>query len=277
MENGVTYIDVDAFHTCNNLKKMIIGDNVEVIKHAAFCYCYSLESLIIGDGVKEIPTLMCYCNYNLTYLHLGKNVSALGAGYLAECRKLKDVDISKENKNYIVLDGVVYNSEKNKIISCPSGISGEFKIKDDVVSIETGAFYGCSLITNVDFGKGVKIINTKAFKDCNGLTELIIDGNVTDIASDAFHTCSNLKKVKLESNVTNLLGACFCWCSKLEEVEIGNGVKSIGVNLFYGDSKLTEVTYNGSIDEWNKITKKSGWNANTKIQTIICKDGNIEL
>ena len=82
---------------------------------------------------------------------------------------------------------------------------------------------------------------------------------------------ANLKKV---NNVTNLLGACCCWCSNLEEVEIGKGVKSIGKNLFYGDSKLTDIFYNGSIDEWNKISKDPAWNANTKIQTIICKDGN---
>lgn len=250
---------------------------MEYIKRAAFCYCYSLESLIIGDGVKEIPGQMCYQDNKLEYLYLGKNVNIIGLYYLNGCTKLKSIDISKENKSFTVLDGVVYNSEKNRIISCPPGISGDFNIKDNVVSIEKGAFYSCSLITKVDFGNGVKTINSLAFGECTGLTEVIINGNVTDIASDAFHTCANLKKVKLDNNVTNLLGACFCWCSNLEEVEIGKGVKSIGRNLFYGDSKLTDIFYNGSIDEWNKISKDPAWNANTKIQTIICKDGNIEL
>ena len=42
-------------------------------------------------------------------------------------------------------------------------------------------------------------------------------------------------------------------------------------------NNLSNITFNGTINEWNNITKESNWNYGSNIQTITCEDGVINL
>ena len=53
------------------------------------------------------------------------------------------------------------------------------------VSVGAGAFYGCTKLTNIDFGKIVGSIGDSAFYGCVGITSVIAP-YVTEIGEEAF-------------------------------------------------------------------------------------------
>ena len=54
--------------------------------------------------------------------------------------------------------------------------------------------------------------------------------------------------------VSSIANLAFYMRSMLKSVTIPNSVTSIGVNAFYNCSTLTDVYYDGTEEEWNKIT-----------------------
>ena len=63
--------------------------------------------------------------------------------------------------------------------------------------------------------------------------------------------------------VTGIGQFAFRDCSSLESIVIPAGVTSIGYQAFYSCRNLTSITFGGTEDEWNAISKGSKWNAAT--------------
>ena len=77
--------------------------------------------------------------------------------------------------------------------------------------------------------------------------------------------------------MTSIGDSAFGGCSSLTSVTIGNGVTSIGDWAFSGCSSLTSVEYEGTKEDWNKITKESGWNEEISAKKVVCSDGDINF
>lgn len=60
-------------------------------------------------------------------------------------------------------------------------------------------------------------------------------------------------------------------------VTIPNSVTSIGENAFEYCKNLTEINFDGTIAEWNAITKGYNWNRQVSATKVICTDGEVEL
>ena len=54
--------------------------------------------------------------------------------------------------------------------------------------------------------------------------------------------------------MTSIEKFAFYNCTSMTSITIPNSVTSIGGNAFYNCSTLTDVYYDGSEEEWNKIT-----------------------
>jgi hypothetical protein len=63
----------------------------------------------------------------------------------------------------------------------------------------------------------------------------------------------------------------------LASITIPNGVTEIGIQGFYGCGSLTSITFEGTIEEWNAITKGTDWNYKVPTTHIQCSDGQVEL
>ena len=69
----------------------------------------------------------------------------------------------------------------------------------------------------------------------------------------------------------------FSGCNGLTSVTIPDSVTSIGESTFCNCSGLASVNYNGTKDQWTKISKKSNWKYRSSIKQVICTDGTIDL
>jgi hypothetical protein len=135
-----------------------------------------------------------------------------------------------------------------------SGGKGVIKFKTDLTSIGTGAFYGCSSLTSVTIPESVTSIGNSAFRDCFSLTSITIPNSVISIGYWAFSGCSSLKSVTIPNSVTSIDVRCFNNCKN-----------------------LNNIIFEGTINEWNDITKKSNWNANVPATVVHCIDGDVEI
>ena len=79
---------------------------------------------------------------------------------------------------------------------------------------------------------------------------------------------SNLNHVTIPEGITAISGQAFSNCVNLTSITIPEGVTSIGEYAFGYCSSLTTINYTGTEEQWNAITKGTGWNYETSLNVI---------
>ncbi len=106
---------------------------------------------------------------------------------------LERIFVASDNPYYSSLDGVLYNKDSTKIISCPKGQSAYLYIlPEGLITIGDYAFYNCDDLTSVTIPSTVQTIGSNSFQFCNSLREVTIPYTVTSIGSSAFEDCDSL-------------------------------------------------------------------------------------
>lgn len=168
--------------------------------------------------------------------------------------KLTAITVDPENANYCSVDGVLFDINKTELLCYPAGKSEtSYDIPNGVTSI-TGAFYGCSNLTDITIPNSVTSIGKSSFYNCTGLKNITIPNSVTSIGDWAFLSCSSLTSVHIPDGVTSIGWCTFYVCHSLENITIPDSVTSIDGNAFGYCENLKTVYYGGSSGEWNNIT-----------------------
>ena len=155
-------------------------------------------------------------------------------------------------------------------------------IPDSVITIKSGAFEGCSLLTTVTLPKnlgdkvenyggsmfqdctslktveipsGWQLIPGGMFRGCTSLTSVTIPSTVKSFGKKwdggvwVFENCINLKSIVIPDSVTDIGEAAFENCTALKSVRLSNSLTKIPNSTFVGCSSLEEITIP------NKVTK----------------------
>ena len=264
--NSVTSIGGGAFENCSGLTSVTIGNSVTSIGGGAFENCSGLTSIVIPDSVTSIGDYaFSHCS-GLTSITIPNNVTSIGEFAFSYCRGLTSVTIGNGVTSIGIsafedcsLIEVIWNAENCTKAGSPYNLifrNNNLKtvtIGDNVKTIPSYAFYGCSGLKSVTIGNSVTSIDYQAFYGCNGLTSITIPNSVTSIDDSAFYSCIGLTSVT-----------------------IGNGVTYIGDKAFYNCRGLSEIRFNGTISRWNAISKGDYWKFNVSSSCkVICTDGEI--
>lgn len=137
--NGITQIDDSAFYSCTQLKTVMIPGSVTYIGDSAFYGCYMLTSITLPNSVTSIggwafwscdsltsitiPNSVTYigdgafedCS-GLTSITIGSGVKSIGEDAFDGCYDLTNISVDKNNPNYKVVDGHLYDKNNNKIV-----------------------------------------------------------------------------------------------------------------------------------------------------------------
>ena len=136
------------------------------------------------------------------------------------------------------------------------------KIPSGVTSIGNSAFSGCSSLASVTIPDSVTSIGIQTFYNCTSLASVKIPNGVTSIRDDTFRYCSSLASITIPDSVTSIGSFAFYNCTSLASIAIPNGVISIGDGAFRSCTSLASIYYTGTEEQWNAITKGTGWNTN---------------
>ena len=179
--NSVTSIGDYAFSDCTSLTSVTIPNSVTSIGKETFYSCGNLTNIIIPDSVISIGDYAFYSCTSLTSVTIPDSVTSIGENAFFYCISLKSIEVSNNNKNYSSEGGVLFNKDKTKLIQYP--VENErttYNISNSVTSIDEGAFYNCTSLTNVTIPNSVTSIDNYAFYDCTSLKDVYYTGSQSE-------------------------------------------------------------------------------------------------
>ena len=264
---GTTSIGVSQFKNWAFLTSITIPDSVTSIGSYAFSGCKGLTSITIPDSVTSIG----YRAFSNTAWYKNQPNGLVYAGKVAY--KYKG---TMPNNTSIVLKEGTLGIGSYAFEDCRGLMS--ITIPDSVTSIGERAFYKCTGLTSITIPDSVTSIGWGAFEGCSGLTSITIPDSVTSIGGGAFEGCSGLTSVTIGNGVTSIGSSTFYNCTGLTSVTIGNGVTSIGERAFYNCTGLTNIKFNGTIAQWNAVSKGNYWKLDVpRTCKVVCTDGEIPI
>ncbi len=276
--NSVTSIGSKAFYNCDSLTSITIPDSVISIGEQAFYSCDGLEYNVDDYGVSYLgndnnqylylvdapTTLTSYtikdtckligewgfssCS-SLTSIEIPEGVTIIGDGVFYGCDGLETITVAEGNKNYVSVDGVLFDIDMETIMAYPAGKTDvTYIIPETVTSIGTSAFSSCSSFTSITIPASVTSIGELAFNGCSNLTNVNFLENslLTSIGQAAFQDCSSLTSIGIPDSVISIDGFAFNGCSMLASITIPEGVTSIGQAAFQNCNSLTSITINAT-------------------------------
>ena len=275
--NGATY-EVDSFHGARNV---IIPKGMTSIGKYSFC-CAALNSITIPDSVTNIEeTAFGGCRLEHIIVEIGNPNYYVSGNCLIETAS--KTLVAGFNDSIIPADGSVTSIGDSAFEQRVGLVS--ISIPDSVTSIGDRAFYNCGKIADVTIPGSVEIIGNDAFYGTayynnknnwvdgalyngNCLLAVTSDAIVADykikegtrcIAGGVFLFYKNLISITVPSSVKSIGNSAFSNCTGLTDVIISSGVHTIGDNAFCDCTNLETITFKGTEEQWNAITKESGW------------------
>jgi len=86
----------------------------------------------------------------------------------------------------------LFNKNKQSIIQCPGGKTGSYTIRNGVLEIAAGAFFGCTGLTRVTIPDSVNVLRGYAFGGCTNLTGIYFQGYAPSTDYGVFDGDSNV-------------------------------------------------------------------------------------
>lgn len=159
-------------------------------------------------------------------------------------------------------------------------------IPDKVVKIEDGTFYQCINMTSFVLGSSVEFIDPTAFNECNSLKHITSSGNTKyHVRGDCIIDTTNRKlivgckgtTIPSDGSVLIIGHEAFSENKGLTSVYIPRSIIQIESSAFLDCTNLTTVEFEGTQEEWNKVTIKSNSFGYVPAKTIRCSDGVTRL
>lgn len=273
----VTTIADDAFFDCDNLEKLLFSSRLTIGSYA-FYDCNALINLEIASSNITDATIVgfgessfAYCDklssiafYAADDIHVRKNAfSNCKSLHLLAFWNCGEVFFEEDvfykcpidifwvvDAPYTVENNVLFNSDKTKLVLCPSNYNiSKYTIPDTVTSIEINAFSGCTNLTEITIPSSVKKIGKKAFSYCGNLKDVYYQSSQRNwnnvlIESDNYY----LKKAKIHFiepyTETTVSGDGKTFTVSPVNVETG---KTVILALYSGNqlAELHKATYEG--------------------------------
>ena len=261
-EYKVTGIGQSAFANQKQLTAIIIPETVVKIGAKAFYGCTGLTEITVPASVTSIGTQIFNGASNLSTVYYNSTYSSESNQFL-----------SVSNITKIVFGG---ECVPNYILKSNSNVK-EVEIKNGVTSIGLDAFCYCTNLTNIVIPDSIINIGSSAFEGCSKLTtDIIIPDGVTTILWDTFRYCSSVTNIVIPDGVTSIGNNSFSYCSGITSIVIPDSVIEIG-DAFNNCNNLVSITFNGTVEQWNAISKNNNWKYKVPATEVICCDGTVTL
>lgn len=127
-------------------------------------------------------------------------------------------------------------------------------LPDSLERIEKYAFTYCSSLQEIILPENVAFIGEAAFKDCKSLRTIIIPEKISTLEKNVFSGCTSLTDIHLPDGLETISHS-FYGCSSLTQIALPESLTSLSSGAFNECTSLTDVYYEGSLQEWETLTK----------------------
>ena len=212
-------------------------------------------NIVIASEINGIPVTSigdkAFFQSNVMKLTFGRNISSIGSDALSACLNLLNFVVPEANKFYKSVKGILYSKDEKTLVKVGAGRSGSFVVPNGVITIDRGAL-AQSRITNVE-----------------------IPDSVTSLGRAVFQNCDNLTSVSIPDSVEEIGVFLFAYCDNLNSVTIGQGIYSISESMFRDCIKLENISFNGTVEEWDALSKGNDWEYNIPATYVQCTNGRV--
>ena len=158
----------------------------------------------LGVPVKIIGEYAFYGSEKLEKVTLPSSLVEINRFAFEECPALKEI---VANEGLEIIDQAAFRNSSLEKINLPSTLIiigkqsfyktkvTEINIPDCVSSIPSYAFYGCTELKTVSFGKRVSSIDESAFYNCSSLNNVVIPETISRLGDYSFRGCTSLCKI----------------------------------------------------------------------------------
>ena len=189
-----------------DVRRARIAENVDTVPRGAFFECQLIE--VEGhDKLKKIENdtfIRCRRLRRVTNM---RGVKEIEVWAFSHCTVLSELDFDKLE---IVEFAAFASCESLRSINLPS-----------LRRVGAQAFYGCTALTDVVFGKDLERIEGSAFCECPSLRRIAIPLKVDLIIEDrAFRSCNNLSRVDIAGGAHKTISSLHLesWRDHMREV-----------------------------------------------------------
>ena len=175
-----------AFYKCENLKKIVLPQSVQVIGNYSFDSCTALEEFNAG-GAKAIGGHAFDSCPNLKKVTLSGNCTDFEPNLFVDCLTLEEINVTDGNGNYSSVDGVLFNKDKTELVVYPSSRPDKvYKMPDSVKKVQVDAFINCSAIEDIVLSKNLTELEKYAVYNCPSLKSIRAFKKLETIGDYAF-------------------------------------------------------------------------------------------
>lgn len=211
-----------------------LGGNLTRYTNAATVYLpASLETLTVeDDGLATLGN---------NYYKAGEVPTGIGKVVIAE-----------GNKNYKMIDGVLFNMDETVLIKYTNEAAEDYVVPDGVIEVSSKAFARSGHIRSLNLNEGLVKIGADCFDKSQYIEELIIPASVETIGSSSFAAMPSLKSITFKNpnlDGYSTIGSDRDHLMKTLTVNLPEGVKRIPDKFFSSLTPLEEIVLPDSVEE----------------------------
>lgn len=258
-------IEYTGFAGKSNIKTLVIKAPLKEItnSYGAFTDCACLESVVLPSTLKSMGSNTFRGCSSLTEISLPPALEFLDYSCLRET-SLTEISIPS----------TVGTISEAAFEGCIDLKSVEIPSSSELRYLSTSAFEGCTSLTSITLScPSLRSISQYAFRGCTSLRTAVIEAPDMEVTlnSDIFRGCTALEEVSILTSTT-YLSTIFRECGALKKVTLPKTLNTIYSQVFWSCPLLADIYYDGTIEQWNAISKSNNWRTSTI--TVHCSDGN---
>ena len=234
---SVTVIDVAAFQSYINLKKMELSDQIQEIGGLVFGENSNLETVILPTNLKKISSSIFQKCSSLKNCEIPDSVKSIEDWAFSECTVLPEIEIPKQVES--IGTSAFYKCNAFKSLEIP----------DSVKTIGDYAFAREENLETISLSNGLKAIEDKTFLECSNLKTIQIPTSVETLGDSVFENCSSLQSISGGENYRNKKGCVCRMCFfRYYSAGYGNNPRSIRFQQVYKPEK--DTVFKGTYYDW---------------------------
>lgn len=283
VRQGTRVICGAAFINCSKMTSISIPEGVVSIGNSSLYGCSALQSIDLPDSLRIIGNgALSYCT-SLTDFCLPAGVSDILSSPFPGSTSLTTLTVDENNPHFYSVDNCLIERSTGTLVSgCATSIipdNGSIKrigdgafyqfplrsvtLPEGTLAVGIAAFYQCLELEQISLPSTLTAIERQAFQGCEALSQLSFPEGFRIIGENAFNGCKALTELTLPEGVEIISIGAFANCARLRSLTIPSTLTTVCADALMNCTVLSSLHYAGTAQQWEKITKETGWDRGT--------------